>query len=131
MSGYDAHLFIKELVKPVEGKVQNIEVIAKNKDSYISFSTPVAVDEYTNRNGDKRDKTIDLRFIDSFKFMASSLDSLMNNLVKGGIKLFRLPNKIERYNLLMKKVFTHMSTWTHGINSTKRVSHQERNSTAS
>ena len=114
MSGYDAHLFIKELAKLVEGKVQNIKVIAKNKENYIRFSTPVVVDEYTDRNRDKRDKTIDLRFIDSFKFLASSLDSLTNNLVKGGIKLFRLPNNIERYNLLTRKgvyPYEYMDSW--------------------
>ena len=55
LPGYDAHLFVKELAKPMEGKVQKIEVIAKNKENYISFSTPFAVDEYIDRNGDKRE----------------------------------------------------------------------------
>ena len=45
-------------------------------------------DRYVDKNGEEKDKSIELRFIDSFKFMASSLDSLMNNLVYGGRKLF-------------------------------------------
>ena len=33
-----------------------------------------------DKNGAEKDKFIELQFIDSFKFMASSLDSLTNNL---------------------------------------------------
>ena len=58
-------------------------MIAKNKEDYITFSVNVVVDRYTDKNGDEKDKFIELRFINSFKFMASSLDSLTNNLVKG------------------------------------------------
>ena len=46
--------------------------------------------------------------------MASSLDSLMNNLVKGSIKLFGPPNNIERYNLPMRKgvyPYEYMDSW--------------------
>ena len=61
LSGYDAHLFIKEL-----GKHSNdIGVIAKNKEDHITFSVNVVVDRYTDKNGDERDKFIKLRFIDS------------------------------------------------------------------
>ena len=80
LSGYDAHLFIRELGK----KTDDIGVTAKNKEDYITFSVDVVVDMYLDIKGDEKDRTIELRFIDSFKFMASSLDSLMNNLVKGG-----------------------------------------------
>ena len=62
LSGYDAHLFIKEL----GAKSKNIEVIAKNKEDYITFSVKVGVDKYQDKNGDERDKFIELRFIDSF-----------------------------------------------------------------
>ena len=76
LSAYDAHLFIRELGK----KSKDIEVIAKNKEDYLTFSVNVVVDKYHDKKGNEKDKTIELRFIDSFKFMASSLDSLMNNL---------------------------------------------------
>ena len=65
LSGYDTHLFINEL-----GKGSNdIGVIAKNKEDYITFSVNVAVDRYMDKEGNEKDKFIELRFIDSFKFM--------------------------------------------------------------
>ena len=42
LAGYDAHLFIKELVK----HTTKIGVIAKNTENYISFSVNVEVDKY-------------------------------------------------------------------------------------
>ena len=56
-----------------------MEVMAKNKEDYISFSIKVPVDSYMDKNGEEKDKLIELRFIDSFKFMSSSLDSLTKN----------------------------------------------------
>ena len=84
LSGYDAHLFIREL----GAHTSDMEVIAKNKEDYISFSIKVPVDSYIDKNGEEKDKLIELRFIDSFKFMSSSLDSLTKNLIRGGKKLF-------------------------------------------
>ena len=55
-------------------------VITKNKEDYITFSIKVEVDKYINKNGTEKSKEIELRFIDSFKFISSSLDSLVNNL---------------------------------------------------
>ena len=78
--GYDAHLFIRELGK----RSDDIGVIAKNKEDYITFFIKVVVNKYQDKERNEKDNTIELRFIDSFKFMASSLDSLTNNLVHGG-----------------------------------------------
>ena len=58
-----------------------MKVIAKSKEDYISFSVEVDVDKYVDKLGNEKDKLIELRFIDSFKFMATSLDSLTENLV--------------------------------------------------
>ena len=100
LSGYDTHLFIKEL----GAKSKDIGVIAKNKEDYITFSVNVVVDRYTDKNGDERDKFIELRFIDSFKFMASSLDSLMSNLVRGERKLIGFEEYTDKqYKLLVRK----------------------------
>ena len=63
-------------------------VIAKNIEDYISFSIKVEVDKYVDREGNERPRETELRFIDSFKFMSSSLDSLVNNLAKGGHKFW-------------------------------------------
>ena len=79
LGGYDAHLFIRELGKKFDkGK---IGVIAENKEKYISFSVDVVVDKYLNKEGRERERKIQLRFIDSMRFMASSLDALSSNLV--------------------------------------------------
>ena len=90
-------------------------MIAKNKEDYITFSVKVTVNRYTDKDGDKRDRTIELRFIDSFKFMASSLDSLTNNLVKGGWKLIGFADYLElQYDLLTRKgiyPYEYMSSW--------------------
>ena len=101
LSGYDAHLFIKELGKHLRDMM---EVIAKNKEDYISFSIKVPVDKYIDGEGQEKEKLIELRFIDSFKFMSSSLDSLIRNLVKGGEKLFEFEKYSElQYELLTRK----------------------------
>ena len=55
-------------------------MIAENKDKYISFNVDVIVDTYKEL-GEVKEKKIQLRFIDSIRFMASSSDSLSSNLV--------------------------------------------------
>ena len=111
LSGYDAHLFIREL----GGHASDMEVIAKNKEDYISFSIKVPVDSYIDKNGEEKDKLIELRFIDSFKFMSSSLDSLTKNLVRGGKKLFGFEDYSElQYDLLTRKgvyPYEYVNSW--------------------
>ena len=85
LSGYDDNLFIRELGKKFN--TAKIGVIAENKEKYISFSIDVDTDSYTDDSGEIKDRKILLRFIDSMRFMVSSLDSLRNNLVKDGRKL--------------------------------------------
>ena len=112
LSGYDAHLFIRELGRYSR---DTMKVLAKNKEDYISFSVDVAVDKYVDKEGNEKEKLIELRFVDSFKFMSSSLDSLTRNLVKGGEKLFGFDNYSElQYELLTRKwvyPYEYMSSW--------------------
>ena len=127
LSGYNVHLFIRELGKKFDS--ESIDVIAENKEKYISFGVKVVVDELeipgskekiatgnetitrgnemiaTCKTEGKEEmiaegkkilaegkKLVDegeskkkiyrkLRFIDSVRFMPSSLDSLSRNLV--------------------------------------------------
>ena len=81
-------LAITNLSRELGAHTSEMGVIAKNKEDYISFSIKVPVDSYIDMNGEEKDKLIELRFIDSFKFVSSSLDSLTKNLVRGGKKLF-------------------------------------------
>ena len=112
LSGYDVHLFIKELAasSTVGAKMG---VIAKNKEDYISFSIKVEVDKYIDKNGIEKSKEIELRFIDGFKFMSSSLDSLVNNLAGGGGKFFGFEKYNEnQYKLLIRKgIYEYMTDW--------------------
>ena len=97
LAGYDAHLFIRELAKHVTG----MGVIAKNTEAYISFSIKVEVDKYMDKNGNECIKEMELRFIDSIKFMSSSLDSLVNNLAKGGHQFFGFESYNDRQRKLL------------------------------
>ena len=74
-------------------------VIAKNKEDYIIFLINV---EVINKDGEEQSKEIELRFIDSFKFMSSSLDSLVNNLAHGSNEFFGFEDYNEsQYKLLI------------------------------
>ena len=111
ISGYDAHLFIREL----GAHTSDMEVIAKNKEDYISFPIKVPVEKYIDKNGEEKDKLIELRFIDSFKFMSPSLDSLTKNLVGSGKKLFDFKDYSElQYDLLTRKgvyPYEYVNSW--------------------
>ena len=87
-----------------------IGVIAKNTEDYISFSIKVEVGKYVDKNGEERSKEITLRFIDS-----SSLDSLVNNLARGGDKFFGFENysNHQRELLIRKGIYPYeyMDSW--------------------
>ena len=90
-------------------------VIAENKEKYISFNIDVIVDRYEDELGRIKEKKIQLRLIDSMRFMVSSLDSLMNNLVKDGTKLIGFKDYSEaQYELLIRKgvyPYEYMTSW--------------------
>ena len=90
LSRYDAHLFIRELEK----ETNKTGVITKNKEDYITFLIDVVVDKYVDKDGKEKEKKTQFRFIDSIKFMATSLESLTSNLIKDGRKLNRLKTNI-------------------------------------
>lgn len=66
LTNYDAH-FIVQALNFREGP---IDIIPLNKEKYISFSKQLKFDK----------RYLSLRFVDSFRFMSSSLDSLARNL---------------------------------------------------
>ena len=111
LAGYDAHLFIRELAKHTSHK----GVIAKNVEDHILFSIKVEVDKYVDRDGNERPKEIELRFIDSFKFMSSSLDLLANNLAKGDHKFWGFEEYSDKqHELLFRKgiyPYEYMDSW--------------------
>ena len=76
LSGYDSHLFIKTLGNS-EG---DISCIPNNEENYISFTKQVIVDKFVNEEAKEVNVKRVLRFINSLRFMASSLDKLSSNL---------------------------------------------------
>ena len=83
-SGYDCYLFNKKLrTDPGE----EINCIPKTEENYISFSKKIIVDKFTKNEDGKEEEIIvkrEIRFLDSYKFMAASLDSLVNNITACG-----------------------------------------------
>ena len=77
LQGYDAHLFIKQLAR-LEG---DLNCIPSTEEKYISFSKSIKVDEYYSYKVDKMVSiNFEIRFLDSFKFLQSSLANLVSNL---------------------------------------------------
>ena len=73
---YDYHFIIKELVKEFEG---NFERLGENTEKYILFSVPIKK-KIENKD---LEITYKIKFIDSYRFMSSSLSKLVDNLSEG------------------------------------------------
>ena len=72
-STYDYHFIIKELAREFD---DNFECLGENTEKYITFSVPIKK-RIDNKN---IDITYKIKFIDSFRFMATSLSKLVDNL---------------------------------------------------
>ena len=103
LSGYDAHLFIKNLGTS-EGK---INCIPNNEEKYILFTKQIVVGTFTNKEGKQVDVKREIRFIDSFKFMATILDRLVANLPKEAFKNLGMAYEGEQLELMSRKVSSH------------------------
>ena len=75
-STYDYHVIIKELVKEFEA---NFECICENTEKYITFSVSIKK-KIENKD---IEITCKIKFIDSYRFMSSSLSKLVDNLSEG------------------------------------------------
>ena len=74
-STYDYHFIIKELAKEFE---RQFECLGENTKKYITFSVPVK-----KELDDGKSIKYNIKFIDSFRFMSSSLSSFVDNLSEG------------------------------------------------
>ena len=79
---YDNHLIIKQISKEFNGY---FTCTGENAEKYISFSINVVKKDTSNKK--KRPETYRLKFIDSYRFMASKLENLVTNLVEPHKKL--------------------------------------------
>ena len=75
-STYDYHFIIKELVKKFKG---SFECLGENAEKYIAFSVPIKK-KIENKD---LEVTYKIKFIDSYRFMSSSLSKLVDNLSEG------------------------------------------------
>ena len=77
-SNYDFHLLIKELAKKLKSEMG---CIGKNTETYNTFSVEIQKEEIDEDNKEKQKiSTYRLKFIDSYRFIKSSLERLVDNL---------------------------------------------------
>ena len=82
-STYDYHFIIKNLVEEFE---EEFECLGENTEKYITFSVPIKK-EITKKDKNGNDKIVKIsykiKFIDSYRFMSTSLSKLIDNLSEG------------------------------------------------
>ena len=71
-STYDYNFIINKLAKEFDG---HLECFGENTEKYITFSVPISKELDNGKT-----ITYRLKFIDSFRFMSTSLSSLVDNL---------------------------------------------------
>ena len=96
LQGYDAHLFIREIAK-VEGK---LDCIPNTEEKYITFSKHIEVGSYMGNP-----VTFEIRFLDSYKFLQSSLATLVSNLGEEDFKSIKSEFKNNNSLLTQKGVY--------------------------
>ena len=74
-STYDYHFIIKELAQEFKGK---FECLGENTEKYITFSVPIE-----KEGVDGKPMVYKIKFIDSFRFVSTSLSSLIDSLSDG------------------------------------------------
>lgn len=104
LSGYDSHLFIEELAK-YEG---SINIIPKTKEKYLSIIKVI--------NTKKHNHPIQIKFIDSFHFLSSSLDALSKSLSENDfLNLSREFTDKRQFDLMRKKgvyPYDYVDSWS-------------------
>ena len=73
-AAYDHHFIIKQFAEEFKGQ---FECIGENNERYITFSVPIKKEHSNGKTA-----TYKLKFIDSFRFVPTSLLNLVGNLSK-------------------------------------------------
>lgn len=102
LSNYDAHLLIRDVSNSIEGR---LKIIPNNTEKYISMVKYMEGCE------------VRFKFIDSFRFMASSLDKLASYLHEKDILRSQFPDlrDDEKFQLLTRKgvfPYEHILSWS-------------------
>ena len=82
LDGYDSHLFVKNMGE----EFGEIHAIPNNEEKFISFSLKIVWDTFVDEAGEERDLKHEIRFVDSMKFVNSSLSNLVKNLGKDELR---------------------------------------------
>ena len=99
LQNYDSHLFIKQLAKDSG----DLSCIPSTEEKYISFSKKVKVGEFLSiKKGKLFPIKFEIRFIDSYKFLQTSLANLVSNLQPSDFKNLNRVIK-ENTSLLTRK----------------------------
>ena len=99
LSGYDAHFIIRDVANMFDGKV---ELLPLTKEKYISFTKTVqdtVIDPFGKNY-------VKLRFVDSYKFLSTSLEKLISYIDKAklGITRTQFPSvSADLFDLLTRK----------------------------
>ena len=88
LSKYDAHLFVKDFGL-VDGQ---LKANHQTDEAYISFSQFIKMNQYT----------MELRFIDSFRFNSSSLAKLALNITDENLKILSKYYQNKYFKLLRR-----------------------------
>ena len=108
LSGYDSHLFIRNLGNS-EG---DLDCIPNNDEKYISFPKRIEVVYYEKKVKNKKTGEVmketkikyhKMRFIDSNKCMNTSLDKLVNNLPETAFNNLKRYYTGDKFNLVKRK----------------------------
>ena len=82
-SAYNYHFIIKELAEEFEGE---FEYLGENTEKYFTFLVPIkkkTTKKDKNGNNKITKLSYKIKFIDSYRFLSTSLSNLVNNLSEG------------------------------------------------
>ena len=101
--GYDFHIFVKSLGR-VEG---HIGTIAKNSEQHISVDKSMYVSEKAVHDNEGKPRTKKnswkIRFINSYGFLQTSLENLVENFPKEKFKMLGEAFEEEKFDLVLRK----------------------------
>ena len=112
-SNYDYHFIIKELAEEFK---KPFTCLGENTEKYITFAGPIEKEvTKIDKNGEEIRKNISyiLQFIDSAKFMESSLSNLVNNLSESIHRIkpkFAHNKKLVELNISIVTVFLNIKS---------------------
>ena len=90
-ASYDTHFIINQLAEEFKGE---LDCIGESMEKYITFSVPIK-----KKCGDSKTITHKLRFIDSFRFMPTSLSELVDNMSGKFFNSIECKKCMERKNI--------------------------------